>query len=566
MSDTQLRIVVIGGVACGPKAAARARRLDANANITLIEQGEHISYAGCGLPYFVGGTVPELDGLMTTSYGKVRDAEYFSAVKDLDVRLGTVAESIDREAKAVSVRHLESGETESIPYDKLVIATGAKPWAPPIEGLDLDRSLSLHVPSDAKTMRELIEGGEVDHTVIIGAGRTGLETAEAMFGQAVDVTIVELADHVLPTMIDPDIAEILVASLPKAAATIRTGEKVLRIEGNDRGCVAKVVTDKQEIECDMVLTAIGVRPNVELARQAGLDIGQAGGISVDDHCRTSDPDIYAGGDCVESVNRLTSKKVLAPLGSVANRHGRVIGDNITGGDALFPGVVGTGILKTLGVNVAGTGLTETQARDLGYEVETCLVPSHDHAHYYPGGKSFIAKFVVDRKTSKVLGAQFVGPGDIAKRLDVVATAITFGATLDDLAGLDLGYAPPFSTALDSVTNAANVVANKLAGLARTIHATDLKARIEKGDHVVVLDVREAAEVEASAIGVGRVVAIPLSELRSRAGELPSDKQIVCLCPMGIRSYEASLILRGAGLSDVCFADGGLKSSPGLTDG
>jgi len=558
MGESQLKIVVVGGVACGPKAAARARRRDPKAKITIIERGEHVSYAGCALPYYVGGTVPEFEGLISTHYGAVRDAAFFDRVKGIDVRLRTLAESVDTQTKTVRVRDLAGDTVEDLPYDKLVLATGGRPWAPPIEGLDLGRVLNLHVPTDAVRMRELIEGGEVDHAVIIGAGRTGLETAEAFFGQAVDVTLVELADHVLPTTLDPDMANLLETSLPKAAAKIRTGEKVLRLEGGDGGNVCKVVTDKGEIECDMVLMAVGVRPNVDLADRAGLEIGDTGAIAVNDRCQTSDPDVYAGGDCVECVHRVTGQKIFAPLGSTANRHGRVIGENVTGGDEHFPGVVGTGILKTLGMNVASTGLRETDAEKLGYEVETCLVPWFDRAHYYPGGKTFVAKLVADAKTGKLLGGQFVGKGEVDKRLDVVATALTFGATLGDVASLDLGYAPPYSTAIDGVAHASNVIRNKLAGLARSITPADLKSRIEQGASMVVLDVREQPETEKTPFGNGDVLRIPLSELRARLGELPADKEIVCMCAMGLRAYEASLTLRGAGFSQVTYVEGGMR--------
>ncbi len=558
MGEPDLKIVIVGGVACGPKAAARARRRDPKAKITIIERGEHVSYAGCALPYYVGGTVPEFEGLISTHYGAARDADFFDRVKGIDVRLRTLAESVDTKAKTVRIRNLADDAVEDLPYDKLVLATGGKPWAPPIDGLDLGRVLNLHVPTDAVHMREIIEGGEVDHAVIIGAGRTGLETAEAFFGQAVDVTIVELAGHVLPTMLDPDMASLLEASLPKAAAKIRASEKVLRLEGDDSGNVCKVVTDKGEIECDMVLMAVGVRPNVDLAERAGLEIGQTGAIAVNDRCQTSDPDVYAGGDCVECFHRVTGQKIFAPLGSTANRHGRVIGDNATGGDERFPGVVGTGILKTLGLNVASTGLRETDARKLGYEVETCLAPWFDRAHYYPGGKTFVTKLVADAKTGKLLGGQFVGKGDVDKRMDVVATALTFGATLGDVAGLDLGYAPPYSTAIDSVAHASNVIRNKAAGLARSITPGTLKSRIEQGASMVVLDVREQPETDKTPFGNGEVLRIPLSELRSRLGELPADKEIVCMCALGLRAYEASLTLRGAGFSQVTYVEGGMR--------
>jgi NADPH-dependent 2,4-dienoyl-CoA reductase/sulfur reductase-like enzyme/rhodanese-related sulfurtransferase len=558
MGKTSRRIVIIGGVACGPKAAARARRRDADAEIILIEQGPWLSYAGCGLPYYVGGAIPELDGLRKTQYGAVRDEEFFSAVKGIDARTRTVAESIDRKTKTVTVRNLETDESEALEYDRLVLATGASAIRPPIEGLEGDRILFMHVPADAERLRDMIEEDEIEKAVFIGGGRIALEVTEAFFSQAVDSIIVEREETILPTVLDPEIAASVEHSLRNQGVEIFTAEKVLRIERNGGESACKVVTESREIETDAVIVATGVRPNVELAANAGLDIGTTGAIAVNDRLQTSDPDIYAGGDCVECTSLVTGNKCYAPLGSTANRHGRVIGDNITGGDATFPGIVGTGVMKTMGVNVATSGITEREARALGIDVLACVVPWMDRAHFYPGGKPIMIKMVADAADGRLLGAQAVGPGDVTKRIDVVAAALTGRATIDDMANVDIGYAPPYSTALDALTHAANLLRNKQDGLAKAITPAELRERMANGGDFVLLDVREDGEVEKSPLDDSRVFSIPLSRLSASAGEVPKNKELICFCRLGMRSYEACRTLEGIGLGDVKFLEGGLR--------
>ncbi|UCD59079.1 MAG: FAD-dependent oxidoreductase [Candidatus Hydrogenedentota bacterium] len=558
MGTGRRRIVIIGGVACGPKVAARARRRDLDAEITIIEKGSLLSYAGCGLPYYIGGSIPELDGLRKTQYGTVRDEEFFRNFKGVDARTHMVAESIDREPKKVRVRNLETGATEDFPYDKLVLATGASPVRPSIEGLELNRVFFVHVPDDAKRLRELVEGGEVDKAVFIGGGRIAVEVAESLFAHAVDAAIVEMEDSILPTLLDPEIAASVASALREQGIEIFLSEKVVRIEGNAEGQACRVVTETRGIPADMVIVATGVRPNVDLAAAAGLAIGETGAIAVNEYLQTSDPDIYAGGDCVECTSLVTGRKVYAPLGSTANRHGRVIGDNVTGGEATFPGIVGTSVMRTMGINVSGTGVTERQAKALGYAVITCIVPSMDRAHYYPGAKLVLVKMVADAKDGRLLGAQVVGPGDVTKRVDVLATALTSGATIDDVANLDLGYAPPYSTALDSVAHAANVLKNKRDGMARSVTPAELQQRISQGEEFVLLDVREMSEVEKSKMEDGRVCAIPMSQLRASGKEIPRGKELICLCHIGMRSYEACRALEGMGFADAKFLEGGLK--------
>jgi rhodanese-related sulfurtransferase len=308
----------------------------------------------------------------------------------------------------------------------------------------------------------------------------------------------------------------------------------------------------------MVVVAAGVKPNLELAASAGLAIGQTGAIAVNEHLQTSDPDIYAGGDCVECTSLVTRKKMYAPLGSTANRHGRIIGDNITGGNTVFPGIVGTSVMKTMGMNISSTGLTERQARSMGYEISTCIVPWTDRAHYYPGGKPVLVKMIADARNGRLLGGQVVGPGDVTKRIDILATALTSRSTLEDIANLDLGYAPPYSTAIDSLAHAANVLLNKRDGLAKSISAPELRERMQRENDFVLLDVRELNETEKSGLKDKRVCEIPLSRLRTAKEEIPPNKELICFCQMGSRSYEACRTLEGMGFHDVKFLEGGLK--------
>ncbi len=558
MLINNLKILIVGGVACGPKAAARARRREPDAEITIIERGPFLSYAGCGLPYYVGGSIPDLDGLRKTQYGVVRDEEFFKNVKGIEARTRTVAESIDRNNKTVKVKDLQTGVSEALPYDTLVLATGASPVKPPIEGLDLERVFFVHVPGDAKRMRELIEGGEVDKAVLIGAGRISLEVAESLFAHAVDSAIVEMEGSILPTALDPEIGASVASALRSEGVEVFLSEKVLRIEANEEGQACRVVTEAREIPADMVVVATGVTPNVKLAREAGLDIGETGAIAVNEFLQTNDPHIYAGGDCVECVSLVTGKKVYAPLGSTANRHGRIIGDNITGGDSKFPGVVCTGVMKTMGMNVGSTGLTEHEARAFGYDVLSCIVPWMDRAHYYPGGKPIMVKMVAEANKGRLLGAQVVGPGDVTKRIDVVATALTSGATIDDVANLDLGYAPPYSTALDSIAHAANFLRNKRDGLAKSLTPMEVREKIARDEDFVLVDVREMSESEKSKLEDRRVCAVPLSSLRNSKEAIPNDKELVCFCQLGMRSYEACRTLEAMGFHDVKFLEGGLR--------
>ncbi len=555
------RILIIGGVATGAKAAARARRRDPHAEITIVERGRLLSYAGCGMPYYIQGQVHDFHELMSTPVGVIRDGTFFQNVKDIRVRNQTLAEKIDRARKTVSVVHVATGEKAELPYDKLVLATGGIPIEPRLEGTNLNRVFRLNLPDDALAIREAIDHGNVKRAVLIGGGLIGLETAEALAARGIQVTLVEMLDQLLPAMLDWEVAAFLEKCLRGHGLEIRLGEKVTCLEGDGDGNVARVHTTGGVIEAQMVMIAIGVRPNVQLAKEAGLTIGATGAIAVNDRLQTSDPDIYAGGDCVECTHLLTGQKVFVPLGSTANKHGRIIGDNVTGGAATFPGIVGTTVFKVLDYNLARTGLTEKQARQLGHSVVTALVPGPDRAHYYPTAATLLVKLVADATTGRLLGAQVLGPGDAVKRIDVLATALTFGATVNHLADLDLGYAPPYSSAVDPLAHAANVVRNKLEGLAKALTPQQLKAKLDTDDPVVLLDVRIQGERDQLQLRDRRVVWIPLGQLRRRRDELPRDREIVCFCKVSQRGYEAQRILEGEGFTNVKFLDGGLVAWP-----
>jgi NADPH-dependent 2,4-dienoyl-CoA reductase/sulfur reductase-like enzyme/rhodanese-related sulfurtransferase len=549
------KIVVIGGTACGPKSAARARRCDQDARITLVEQGENLSVATCGLPYYVSGVINSRHELLS------RGAEFFKEVMNIDVLTRTRAVAIDRKNHRVDVLNMGADQPSTLEYDKLVLATGSLPTAPELKGRDLSGVFTLAKIEEAQAIRDLVSPNKIKRAVIIGAGLIGLEMAESLTTQGLEVSLVEALDRVLPTLLDFEVAAYLEKHLRGKGVKLFLGQKIVSFEGDGKGGLKRVITDKTELEAGLALLAIGVRSNSGLARDAGLKIGSTGGIAVSPRLQTSDPDIYAGGDCVENTSLVTGQKMLAPLGSTANKHGRVIGTNITGGDESFPGVAGTSIAKVFDYNVGRTGLSQWQAEKAGYEVVTSLVPSYEHATYYPKGREILVKLVADRASGKLLGGQVAGPGDADKRVDVLATALTFGATVDNLANIDLAYAPPFNSALDPLHNAANVIRNKRSGHARALSPVEVEKKLESGEDFILLDVRSPGEWYTNRIETPQTRLIPLRELRQKLDKLPRDAEIVTYCHTSVRAYQAQRILEGAGFKDVKFMDGSIASWP-----
>lgn len=555
------KIVIIGGIAVGPKVASRVRRLDPEAEITIIEKNDLFSYAGCGLPYYLSGQVSDFKDLMSTPAGVIRDVQFFKNVKNVKVEARTFAEEIDRENKVVKAVRLDTGERVEYPYDKLVLATGGKPQVPDIEGNDLEGVFKLRSILDGLEIKKWVDGSGEGNVAIIGAGLIGLEMAEAFIEKGHRVVLVELEEHILPKTLDVETALLLQRYLASRGVEIYTSTRVLSIAGDSSGMVQSVTTDRGEITVSGVLLAAGVRSENRLAREAGLQIGKHGGVAVNDRMETSDPDIYAGGDTVEVKHVISGEDAYLPMGSTANKQGRVIGDNICGTASTFPGVLGTMVMKILDFTVAKTGLTEAEARRAGFETVTALNPAPDRAHYYPGAKPIFLKGIADKKTGRLIGFQGIGPGDVAKRLDIAVTAISAGMGVKEIFNLDLGYAPPYSNALDNIINLASILENKIEGVGRGISPLAVREMMSNGDDLLLLDVRSPAEYNEMRIKDERVMLVPLGKLRSVLSELPRDKKMVAFCKTSLRGYEASTILKGGGVKDVAFMDGGLIMWP-----
>ena len=551
-----MKVVIIGGVAAGPKVASKVVRLMPDAEVTIIEKGEFLSYAGCGLPYYVSGVVKEQAELMCTPVGVVRDTAFFQKVKNVRVMSQTEAIKVDPVGKRVQVRVAGNGEESWLDYDKLVLATGGSPVVPPLPNVNLENIFTLHGVHDAEGIKILLSQDKVRDVVIVGGGLIGLEATEALVEKGCRVTVVEMLPQILG-MLDWEIAKLVEQHLESHGVKVLTGTRVESFEGS--GKVERVVTDQGKLLADMVIIAIGVRPNVKLAQNAGLEIGTTGAIKVDRHMRTSDPDIYAAGDCVECVDLLTSKPCYVPLGSTANKQGRVAANSICGRVDTFPGVLGSTVCKVFDYCVARTGLTETAARKLGYEVVAALAPAPDKAHFMPAAKPLLLKLVVDKNSRRLLGAQATGPGTGDKRIDVAAMAITGGMTVDQLANADLCYAPPYAPAMDNIITAANVARNKLDGHMVGVSTMEVHRMMQEEADFVFLDVRSPAEYEQ--VRLPGVTLIPLGTLRGRLDELPKDKEIIAFCKISLRGYEAALILKAAGFEKVRVMDGGIAMWP-----
>jgi NADPH-dependent 2,4-dienoyl-CoA reductase/sulfur reductase-like enzyme/rhodanese-related sulfurtransferase len=560
MADS-LKIVVVGGVAAGPKAAARARRLDPRAEITILEKGTYISYSACGLPYFISKEVPEFKELLCTPVGVMRDTQFFLKVKGFKVLTGKEVISIDRGRKVAVARDLATSQEETYPYDKLVLATGALPVRPRIPGIEAKNVFMIRQPEDGLAIMAALESRQPKRAVLVGAGAIGLEMAEALAKRGVEVTVVEAMDQVFPGMLDFEMGAILRRYLVSKGVKVRTGEQVTSFGTDDEGRLSQVYTNKGEFPAELAVVAVGVRPNVDLARQAGLDIGESGAIKVDRELRTSDPDIYAGGDCAENYHRLLNRPVFVSSGQLANIQGRIIGTNLIGGRAEYQGMVGTTVARVFEYTAGGTGLSEAAARREGLDVVTALVPGPDHAHYLPQSLFVGLKMVAERATGRVLGIQVVGPGDCAKRLDVAAAAITMGATVDDMAQFNLGYAPPYSVAIDVLVNAAQVMQNKLTGVAQALTPLEVQALTDQGEDIMLLDVRTPAEFAEVRLKHPKSFALPLGRLRDKAPDLPKDKLYIPFCKLSLRGYEAAKILEGQGFKRVKFMDGGVIHWP-----
>ncbi|MGE4503939.1 MAG: FAD-dependent oxidoreductase [Desulfovibrionaceae bacterium] len=559
-------IVIIGAVALGPKAACRFKRLEPDSNVTMIDMDDRFSYGGCGIPYFVSGDVSELKELCTTSFHMVRDVQFFDEVKGVRMVPSTKATKIDRDAKKVHVTNLNTGEEAELAYDKLVIGTGSRPRKLDIPGSDLAGVHYVAGLHDAEAIKQEVVSGGVERAVILGGGFIGLEMAEALADMwGIEVTVVELMDQILPGLVSPTLAHMARLHMEENGVTFRLGETLQRIEGGEgekAGRVCRVVTSGAELEADLVILSAGVLPNDELAREAGLACSERGGILVDEHLRTSDPDIYAGGDCVVLRHLVSAQPAYLPLGSMANRQGRIIGDNLAGKERTFPGAVGAFCVKLFETSAAGCGLSLAAAKRAGLDAVSALQIQLDRAHFYPEKELMTLELVVERTTRRLLGIQgFAGKGDaMIGRVNAVSGLLRAGATLDDLSTLELAYSPPFASAMDVLNSLANVADNVLEGRNTGVSPEEFEAlwSDRENNGCFFIDCREGADANPVHERLGEDWhAIPQGEMIRRAGEIPTDSKVVLVCNTGARSYEAQINLASQGIKDVLNVHGGM---------
>lgn len=556
--NQQKRIVVIGGSAAGPKAASKARRLDEFAEITIIQKDPDLSMASCGYPYYVGGFFDNRNQLLSTPTGVVRDPKFYLNAKGIKAMVSTEAIAIDKEQRLVKTKNLINGEEINVPYDKLILATGATPNIPPLEGVDLDGITTLQSMHDADYLRKIRDEKKIHKAVVIGGGLIGIETAEALNLAGIEITIVELLPQLL-TFLDYNMAK-LVENYVKSKTNVVTGNGVAKFIGENGKLTAVKLQNGTEIPCELAVIAIGVRPNIKLAKDAGLKIGELGGIDVNSYMQTSDENIYAVGDCVELANLVTGKKVLAPYGDLANLEGRVAGENaILGNTVTFHGTIQTGICKVFEYNVGATGLSEDQARKLDIRVDTVINSSPDKPGFMEG-KLLVSKLIVNKDTCQILGAQCIGPGDVSKQITIWAMAIQAKMCIEDMINSDFPYAPPFSLAIDHSIATSHIMQNKRKGRFVGITSSQLKAKLDAGDDMFLLDARGYDEFEMMRLGVGETL-IPLGQLRTRLDELPEDKdkEIIAFCKISLRGYEASTVLKAYGYTNVKVLEGGIMA-------
>jgi NADPH-dependent 2,4-dienoyl-CoA reductase/sulfur reductase-like enzyme/rhodanese-related sulfurtransferase len=538
---TALTIVIVGGVAGGASAAARARRVDESAEIHLFERGPYISFANCGLPYHVGGEIEDRSKLL------IMTPEKMWVRSRVRVHVNQEVLSIDRASKTIQVRR-EDGSEESFPYDKLILSQGAKPIVPSIPGVDLPNVLTLRDVPDMDRILSFLDTRQPKTAAVIGGGFIGLEMAEAFHRRGIPVTVIEKLPHILP-LFDHGMAVHLENSVrhDNFAILTDTEAKSFSADGVE-------LADGAFIPAELILLSVGVRAEVELAKHAGLEIGVTGGVKVNARMESSDPDIYAVGDAAETTHMLTGARTRIPLAGPANRQGRIAGANAAGGHFLYPGALGTSIVRVLHMAAGFTGLNSSQAAKAGFSFFTSVTTDPNHAGYYPGSRPMMIKIIAEDGTGRLLGAQIVGEDGVDKRTDVLATAIAGKMTVFDLESLDLAYAPPFGSANDPV-NTAGFVADHIArGDVATISPEDWKPNGE-----FLLDVRETNEVAESGL-LNNAVNIPLGELRDRFGELPRDRKILVYCQKGQRGYLAACALQGSGFKDVMNLRGGFAQA------
>lgn len=532
-----MKVLVIGGVAAGTKTAAKLKREDRSAQVVLISKGKDISYAGCGLPYYVGGMIETPEELI------VNTPEKYAALTGVEVYTGKEAVAVNAQEKTVRVKDVTTGAEESFDYDKLVIATGASPAVPPVAGMDKQGVFTIRTPEDAVGVRAYVGENGVKKAVVVGAGFIGLEMAENLQQKGVSVTVIDFAPQILPNILDPEMAAYGKRHLLKQGIRVITGTKAEEITGD--GQVTGIKTTAGMLSCGLVVMAAGICPNTDFLADSGIELNR-GTVVVDAQMRTNLPDVYAAGDCVQVKSRITGRPQWSPMGSSANLEGRTLAQILAGGQKEYPGVLGTGVVKLPGLNCGRTGLTELQAGEAGYEVETVLAVTDDKAHYYPDASFFATKLIADKKNHRLLGMQVFGPGAVDKMVDIAVTGISLGARLEDFENADFAYAPPFSTAIHPFVQAVYVLLNKLNGDLKSMTPAEYAAG--KAEGYRVLDVAPAPTIRGA----------EYIELANVNGDLPGigkDEKLLLVCAKGKRGYFLQNRLRHFGYRNTVVLEG-----------
>ena len=534
-----MKVLVLGGVAAGTKVAAKLLREDRSCEVTVLTKGKDISYAGCGLPYYVGDVIHEKGELI------VNTPEKFAKLTGAKVLTQTEAVAVKPSEHKVEAKYLRTGEVAEYAYDKLVIATGASPFVPPIQGLDLKNVFVMRTPDDAIGLRAAVEAGEIKRAVVAGGGFIGLEVAENLAAKGVKTTVIDFAPHVLPNFLDPELCEYVENKMADAGIMPMTGVSLEGVEGS--GKVEKVLTSKRGMKADALVLAIGIRPNTAFLEGSGIEMFK-GTILTDQYLRTNVEDIYAAGDCAMVTNRQTGKPAWSPMGSTANIAGRILAGNLAGKETAYPGVLGTGVAKLPGgLNTGRTGLTETAARAEGYDVVSVITVVDDKAHYYPGAGLFIVKMTADRATRKLLGVQVLGKGAVDKVTDIAVTAISLGATVDQLAAMDFAYAPPFSTAIHPFAHSINILMNKLDGGMDSI--TPVEYAEGKAEGYEVIDCAISPSLPEKRY-------LDLTAISGEVDGLSKDAKLLLVCTKGKRAYLTQNRLKYYGYTNTTVLEGG----------
>ncbi len=541
-----MKVIVVGGVAAGTKAAAKLKREDRNVDIRILTKGKDISYAGCGLPYYVSGVIREKKDLL------VHTPESYEKVTGVPVKIRTEVTKVDREGKTVEAVNLDTGAVETYAYDKLVIATGARPFEPDCPGTQLKNVFYMRTPEDADRLRQAVEAGEIRRAVIVGGGFIGLEIAENLAAKDVKVSVIDFAPHILPGFLDPEIADYVENKLADAGIMCFTGTGLEEILGEEK--VEKVKTSRRAMKADACILAMGIRPNTEFLQDTDLEMFK-GALLTNQALQTNDPDIYAVGDCAMVTNRITGKPQWSPMGSTANIAGRAAAQHLAGKAVQYPGVLGTGVAKLAGFCMGRTGLQEQAAREAGYDAESVICVVDDKAHYYPGAALFVIKLIADRESHRLLGMQTVGTGAVDKLTDIAVTAISMKATLEDLQYMDFAYAPPFSTAIHPLQHAVNILLNKLNGELDSMTAAEYA---EEGENYRIVD----AGITPSLHGYPYV---DLNSLDGPADGLGRNEKLLLVCSKGKRAYLVQNRLKAYGYTDTKVLEGGMTFHTELTE-